>query len=180
MTVMKHSTQNGAGKNVPISSSMRSGGERLAAIPPRGQGSKNFFGLVRREAQKTYPPSHARERIFFKKIKCKELAKVKKPSLSEIEQSLIEQLEQMGASVDFYKSLVSDYLFYEKQERKMQADIRKRGLTYMAVSAVGKEYEKDNPSVKQAYMYNKQKLQILKDLGLSTEKVKNLDDDEEL
>ena len=95
---------------------------------------------------------------------------MKKPSLSEIEQSLIEQLEQMGASVDFYKSLVSDYLFYEKQERKMQADIRKRGLTYMAVSAVGKEYEKDNPSVKQAYMYNKQKLQILKDLGLSTDK----------
>lgn len=29
-------------------------------------------------------------------------------------------------------------------------------------------------------MYNKQKLQILKDLGLSTDKVKNLDDDEEL
>lgn len=105
---------------------------------------------------------------------------MKKPSLSEIENSLTEQLVQMGASVDFYKSLVADYMFYEKQERKMQADIRKRGLTYMAVSAVGKEYEKDNPSVKQAYMYNKQKLQILKDLGLSTDKVRNLDDDEEL
>ena len=77
---------------------------------------------------------------------------MKKPSLSEIENSLTEQLVQMGASVDFYKSLVADYMFYEKQERKMQADIRKRGLTYMAVSAVGKEYEKDNPSVKQAYV----------------------------
>ena len=54
---------------------------------------------------------------------------MKKPSLSEIENSLTEQLVQMGASVDFYKSLVADYMFYEKQERKMQADIRKRGLT---------------------------------------------------
>jgi glucose-6-phosphate 1-dehydrogenase len=177
---MKHSTQNGAGKNVQISSSMRSGGERLAAIPPGVKGRKIFSALYDgRHRRQIRPRTHVRE-FFSRKVKCKELAKVKKPSLSEIEQSLIEQLEQMGASVDFYKSLVSDYLFYEKQERKMQADIRKRGLTYMAVSAVGKEYEKDNPSVKQAYMYNKQKLQILKDLGLSTDKVKNLDDDEEL
>lgn len=105
---------------------------------------------------------------------------MRKPKLSEIEKSLIEQLEQMGASVDFYNSLVADYMFYEKQERAMQADIKKRGLTYTAMSAAGKEYEKDNPSVKQAYMYNKQKLQILKDLGLSTDKVRNLDDNEEL
>lgn len=57
----------------------------------------------------------------------------------------------MGASVDFYKSLVSDYLFYEKQERKMQADIRKRGLTYMAVSAVGKSMKRQ--SLRKAGVY---------------------------
>lgn len=78
---------------------------------------EKFFGLVQQEAQRQIRPrTHVRE--FFKKIKCKELAKVKKPSLSEIENSLTEQLVQMGASVDFYKSLVADYMFYEKQERK--------------------------------------------------------------
>ena len=101
-----------------------------------------------------------------------------KVSIQKIKESLIQQLEQAGASVDFYKALVEDYCFYEQNERKMQADIRKRGITYEAISAAGKKYEKDNPSVKQAVMYNKQKLQILRDLGLSIDKVTTEDDEE--
>lgn len=103
-----------------------------------------------------------------------------KVSIQKIKESLIQQLEQAGASVDFYKSLVEDYCFYEQHERKMQSDIRKRGITYEAMSAAGKKYEKDNPSVKQAVMYNKQKLQILRDLGLSIDKVTDPDCEDEL
>lgn len=103
-----------------------------------------------------------------------------KKTLANIKHSLIEQLDVAGKNVDFYSSLIEDYIFYETQERKMQADIKKRGLTYTATSAAGKEYEKDNPSVKNAFLYNKQKLQILKDLGLSADKVRLIDDDDEL
>lgn len=53
----------------------------------------------------------------------------------------------------------------------MQIDIRKRGRTYTAVSAAGKDYEKDNPSVKNALLYSKQMLTILDTLELSTETV---------
>ena len=65
-----------------------------------------------------------------------------------------------------------------KLERKMQADIRQNGLTYKAISATGKEYMKDNPSVKNAVMYNKQRLAILSQMGLSIDKVESESDDE--
>lgn len=101
-------------------------------------------------------------------------------SKNQIKESLISQLEAMGASIDFYKSLVDDYIFYWEQERKMQADIRKRGRVYKTKAATGKEIEKENPSVKTAYMYNKQKLAILDKLGLSTEKIIESEDNDEL
>ncbi|CEQ26575.1 Uncharacterised protein [[Clostridium] sordellii] len=49
----------------------------------------------------------------------------------------------------------------------------------MTVSAAGKEYEKDNPSVKNAVLYSKQKLAILKELQLTTDNVIGDDDDDE-
>lgn len=49
----------------------------------------------------------------------------------------------------------------------------------MTISAAGKEYEKDNPSVKNAVLYNKQKLAILKELQLTTSNVIGDDDDDE-
>nr|WP_312288128.1 hypothetical protein [Terrisporobacter sp.] len=61
----------------------------------------------------------------------------------------------------------------------MQKDIKQRGRTYMTVSAAGKEYEKDNPSVKNAVLYNKQKLAILKELQLTTNNVIGDDDDDD-
>lgn len=103
-----------------------------------------------------------------------------KASLKAIKESLIAQLESAGKKVDFYSALVEDYIFYETQERKMQADTKKRGMTYQATSAAGKTYEKDNPSVKNAFLYNKQKLQILKELGLSADKIQMPGDDDEL
>lgn len=102
-----------------------------------------------------------------------------KPSIAKIKESLMEQLKQLGADVDCYRSLVEDYCFYEQQERKMQADVRKRGLSFEAKSAAGQMYEKDNPSLKLAYQYNKQKIQILKQMGLSTDKVVDPDDEDD-
>lgn len=68
--------------------------------------------------------------------------------IAEIKDSLIEQLTLKGANIEVYRDLIDSYIFCTKLERKMQADIRKNGLTYKAISATGKEYMKDNPSVK--------------------------------
>lgn len=101
-----------------------------------------------------------------------------KEKLSDIRKSLLKQLSDSGAEVEHFVSLVDDYIYYEQQERKMQADVRKRGLTYTTVNAQCVEVEKENPSVKSAYMYNKQKLAILKEMGLTTKSVMSEQDDE--
>ncbi|WP_238907456.1 P27 family phage terminase small subunit [Clostridium sp. YIM B02506] len=99
-------------------------------------------------------------------------------SAKKIKDSLIRQLEEKGANVDHFLSLIDDYIWYWNQEKAMQKDIKERGFSYNAVSASGKEYIKDNPSVKNALMYNKQKLSILKELGLTTSNVPSGEDEE--
>lgn len=92
-------------------------------------------------------------------------------SVSAVKDSLITQLQARGADVPLYRDQIDSYLFFMQQERKMQAKVRKHGLTYTAISAAGKEYEKDNPAVKDALLYNKQRLAILNALGLDTKSI---------
>lgn len=96
----------------------------------------------------------------------------------KIKESLMDQLVHKGACVEHFVKLVNDYLFYCDQEMKMQRNIKKRGITYEAVSVAGKTYEKDNPAVKSAVMFNKQKLAILKELELKTDNVQSDNEDE--
>lgn len=95
----------------------------------------------------------------------------------EIRSSLEAQLRDRGADVLHFRALLDDYVFFYAMQRKMQADVRRRGITVKAVSASGKEYDKDNPSLKLAAMYNQRMLAILKDLGLTTESCRPPDDD---
>lgn len=97
----------------------------------------------------------------------------------KIKESLVKQLENKGANVEHFLSLIDDYVWYWAQERDMQKDIKARGRTYESVSAAGHKVEKENPSVKNALMYNKQKLALLKELSLNTQNV-IMDDDDEL
>jgi phage terminase small subunit len=92
-------------------------------------------------------------------------------SVKNIRESLMEQIKAKGADVELYRGMIEDYCWFFKQEREMQGDIRKRGQTYTAVSAAGKEYEKENPSVKNALLYSKQMVSILGALGLDTKTV---------
>lgn len=89
----------------------------------------------------------------------------------EVKQSLIEQLKAKGADVALYRAQIDDYMWFFQQERQMQADIRKNGRKYLTASAAGKEYEKENPCVKNALLYSKQMVTILAALGLNTESV---------
>lgn len=74
----------------------------------------------------------------------------------------------MGAHVDHYEDLVNKYIEFWAIEKKLTADINKRGVVFTDKSSVGVPMMKNNPSVKEKVMVNRQMLQILKDLGLST------------
>jgi hypothetical protein len=96
----------------------------------------------------------------------------------QIKESLIKQLQAKGANIEHFNSLVDDYIWYWKQEKKMQKDIKDRGFSFETTSANGYEITKENPSVKNAIAYNKQKLSILKELDLTTSNVINEGEDE--
>lgn len=96
----------------------------------------------------------------------------------DIKESLLAQLAAKGADLAHFEALVDDYVEYFGMVKKMKADIKKRGMTYTAVSAAGKEYEKDNPNLKLIPQYTRAMLSILKDLGLTTDQVSDGEDDE--
>jgi len=99
-------------------------------------------------------------------------------AVDKIKESLIKQLKNKDADVEHFLSLVDDYIWYWKQEKEMQDDVSDNGRTYKASSAAGKEYDKENPSIKNALMYNKQKLAILKQLELTTKNASSNTSDE--
>ncbi len=70
-----------------------------------------------------------------------------------------------------FRDLIDRYIYFRRLEIEMQRDVSERGLSYLSVSSTGKEYVKDNPSIKNAIMYNKQCLEILKQLDLTTKTV---------
>jgi hypothetical protein len=88
-----------------------------------------------------------------------------------IRKDLVDQLRAKGADVLVFTDLIDRYVFYRRMEIEMQRDIAERGLTYTAMSAHGNEYTKDNPSIKNAVMYNKQCLAILTQLDLTTKTI---------
>ena len=87
------------------------------------------------------------------------------------------QLREKGADVAHFTTLIDDYITYYDLVKKMKADIKKNGLSYPAVSAAGKEYEKENPCVKMLPQYTRTMLAILKELGLTTDKIDTSDDE---
>ncbi len=99
-------------------------------------------------------------------------------AIEKIRKSLIEQLEAKGANIPLFQDQIESYIFFVEREREMQRDIKERGLSFTATSASGKEYVKENPSVKNAIMYNKQQLDILTKLGLTTASITSDFDDE--
>ena len=96
----------------------------------------------------------------------------------KIKESLIKQLENKNANTDYFLALVDDYTFYYTEEKEMQEDIKTRGRRYKAKSASGYLIEKENESLKNAVTFNKQKLAIIKQLGLTTDNVIEDTDDE--
>nr|DAZ49022.1 MAG TPA: terminase small subunit [Caudoviricetes sp.] len=97
------------------------------------------------------------------------MANVKKPTKAQIKDSLIKQLETKGANVAHFIDLIYDYLELYDTKKKLQTDIKKRGVSYETTSASGYEIIKQNQSVKDVVAVEKQMLSILKEMGLTTD-----------
>ncbi len=99
-------------------------------------------------------------------------------SRKKIADSLIEQLELLGAVKEHYADMIKDYMGLWDVKTALIKDIKTRGVTYMDVSSVGVKMQKNNPSVKELVMVNRQMLCILKELGLTTANIVGGDEDE--
>ena len=99
-------------------------------------------------------------------------------SIAKIKKSLIKQLKNKNADLDCFTSLINDYAWFCKEERVMQKDIKENGHSISTNSASGFPIIKENPAIKNAIMYNKQKLSILKELDLRTDNVIDDADDD--
>ncbi len=97
---------------------------------------------------------------------------------SEILESLEEQLAMKGASLNHYTDLLNDYMTLWDTKNLLAEDIENRGVVYKDKSSVGVEMFKNNPSVKELVMVNRQMLSILKELKLTTDEAGGGDEDE--
>lgn len=96
----------------------------------------------------------------------------------QIENSLLEQLAMLGAMKEHYIDLIRDYTGMWLIKKALLEDIKERGVTYDEYNPQGHLVRKNNPSVKELVMVNKQMLSLLKELGLSTSKVGDGEGDE--
>lgn len=100
------------------------------------------------------------------------MAKIKRETLrARVKKSLKEQLAARGADIDLFDDQINDYMSMWDLKERLKDDIEKNGLRMNYRTANGGEAEKDNPSVKQLPAVNKQMLMLLKQMGISTDKV---------
>lgn len=84
----------------------------------------------------------------------------------QMESSLREQLKLQGKTSDFYTDLVNDYIYYWEMKKKLIADIKKKGVRYLAVNGNGITVEKANENIQNLQKTTATMLKILADLNL--------------
>nr|DAD91398.1 MAG TPA: terminase small subunit [Siphoviridae sp. ctS3r5] len=100
------------------------------------------------------------------------------PTKGKIKESLEQQLREKGADTECFRDMICDYMSLYDIKKQLQKDIKNRGVSYKTTSASGYPIEKQNQSVKDLVVVNKQMLLILEKLKLTTDTVAR--DDEEL
>lgn len=97
------------------------------------------------------------------------MAAPRAPSKAKIKESLIKQLEVKKANVPHFYDLICDYLELYDTKKKLQKDIKERGVYYKTTSASGYEIMKQNQSVKDLVAVQKQMTSMLREMGLTTD-----------
>lgn len=90
-----------------------------------------------------------------------------KKSKKSVEQSLLAQLETMGATADHYVDLVGDYMRWWSIQQDFLRDVKERGVIVSRILSTGITSSEPNPSVKSAREASQHMLAILRELGLS-------------
>ena len=86
----------------------------------------------------------------------------------QIRDSIMQQLRNKGADTDFFVDMIDDYMRLWSLKRKLSADINKRGIVYEEIGSQGNKMTKNNPSTKELVIVNKQMLDLLKQLDITT------------
>lgn len=107
-----------------------------------------------------------------------EKLRTREPTRAKIKDSLEQQLWKKGANIECFQDIIYDYMSLYDIKKKLQQDIKKRGVSYKTVSASGYPIEKQNQSVKDLVAVNKQMLVILEKLKLTTDTTELGDDDD--
>lgn len=103
------------------------------------------------------------------------------PDQEAVEKSLMDQLWRQGADIDAFRDLVYDYLKFWSIKDKLQRDVAQRGVSYLEAPANRPDAPpiwKQNPSVKDLVMINKQMLSVLAQLNLNPKTVSTEDGDD--
>lgn len=99
----------------------------------------------------------------------------KQETAADVRESMIGQLEAIGANVSLYRSIIDEYMAYFAALRKYKADLRKRGY-HITVITKGDESEVPNPSADKMVKCSDAMRKIEKQLGLSPGAYKAADD----
>lgn len=83
-----------------------------------------------------------------------------------IKEDLLLQLQSLNKIGKFYTDMVDDYIYFYQLKKKLQTDIRTKGLRYEQTNGNGILVEKPNESILNLTKINTQMLKILNDLGL--------------
>lgn len=97
------------------------------------------------------------------------MGRTRAPNTKGIRDSLILQLEEKGAKVAHFESLIDDYIFLFVTKKRLQDDITERGVSFETTSASGYKITKQNQSVKDLVAVSKQMLMILDKLKLTVD-----------
>lgn len=99
------------------------------------------------------------------------VANVHKPTKpkrrAKIKQSLMAQLEEMGADVEHFQDLIEDYLILFDIKNQLSSDIDKRGVTVEWRNSSTQKGFKKNDSVSELVKVNAQMLKILQQLEIT-------------
>lgn len=99
-------------------------------------------------------------------------------SKKSIRQDLIDQLQAKGKYQKFYVDLVDDYMKYYDLKKKLQKDIKEKGLRYKSMNGNGFEVDKPNESIQNIVKVSTMMLKILADLGLQQPEIEDEGEDD--
>lgn len=83
-----------------------------------------------------------------------------------IKEDLLDQLARSGIEEKYHVDLIEDYMQFWDAKKKLQADIRKRGVAITYNNGGGQSGVKKNDSVGECIRVNTQMMLILDKLGL--------------